>query len=71
MSAMERKLVGKGKACVSKFWAYLGGNKKMIGKCMWMKPRCKARMPRKDDGDPLRCYTNQSESINTVLTRQK
>lgn len=33
--------------------------------------RSKAGMPINMSGEPVKCYTNQSESINDKLTRQK
>jgi len=33
--------------------------------------RIKAGMPNDESGRPLKCYTNQSESINNKLTPQK
>ena len=40
-------------------------------KCMIADARNKAGMPCDGSGVPLRCYTNQSESVNNKLARQK
>ena len=40
-------------------------------KCMIATARIKAGMPNRESGKPLKSYTNQSESINNKLTRQK
>ena len=40
-------------------------------KCMIATARIKAVMANRESGKPLKSYTNQSESINNKLTRQK
>ncbi len=70
MSTMERKFLKKGEDYESQFWKYLFVNRKMMAKCMGAKSRREAGMPIDNDGRPQRSYTNQSESINNMLTRQ-
>lgn len=53
------------------FWKYVNSHKEMIEKCMIGDARKRAGMPCDQFGTPLRSYTNQSESINNKLTRQK
>ena len=53
------------------FWTYVHTHKKMMKKCMIATARIKAGMPNDESGKPLKSYTNQSESINNKLTRQK
>lgn len=55
----------------SEFWNYISAHKKMMQKCMIATARQKAGMPIDANGTPLKSYTNQSESINNKLTRQK
>ena len=64
----EEKLTG-GK--VPEYWNYINAHRKMMQKCMISAARQKAGMPLDESGTPLRSYTNQSESINNKLTRQK
>ena len=64
----EEKFTG---ADTSGFWLYLHGQRSMMKKCMIADARNKAGMPCDSSGVPLRCYTNQSESVNNKLTRQK
>ena len=66
--AEEVKLTGKE---TPEFWSYLNSHKKMIKKNMIASARRKAGMPNNMSGKPLKSYTNQSESINNKLTRQK
>ena len=53
------------------FWVYLSKNEKMMRRCMIATAREKAGMPSDKSGKVLRCYTNQSETVNNKLTRQK
>lgn len=53
------------------FWKYVASHKEMMEKCMIGSARKKPGMPCDQFGTPLRCYTNQSESVNNKLTRQK
>jgi hypothetical protein len=55
----------------SKFWQYIKRNETIMAEHIICSARTDARMPLQEDGTPLRCYTNQSESINNVLTKQK
>ncbi|KAK3711391.1 hypothetical protein QZH41_003530 [Actinostola sp. cb2023] len=71
LSSLERTFLKKGEDYDSQFWKYLYSNRKMMGKTMTTKARQKAGMPCDEGGKPLRCYSNQSECINNVLTRQK
>lgn len=64
----EEKLTG-GKA--PEFWNYIKARKKMMKNNMIATARLKAGMPLDTSGTPLKSYTNQSESINNKLTRQK
>lgn len=64
----EQKFTG---ADTSEFWLYLHGQRSMMKKCMIADARNKAGMPCDSSGVPLRCYTNQSKSVNNKLTRQK
>ena len=68
LDAEEVKLTGKE---TPEFWSYLQSHKKMMKKCMIATARKKAGMPTDKSGKPLKSYTNQSESINNKLTRQK
>ena len=53
------------------FWIYLSNNEKMMRRSMISTARTKAGMPSDKTGKVLRCYTNQSETVNNKLTRQK
>ena len=53
------------------FWRYFKSHKKMMIGSMIARARSKAGMPSNISGNPVKCYTNQSESINSNLTRQK
>lgn len=54
------------------FWNYISSHEKMMKKSMISSARRKAGMPDiGDSGKPAFCYTNQSESVNNKLTRQK
>ena len=64
----EQKLTG-GKA--PEFWNYIKAHKKMMKNNMIATARLKAGMPLDTSGTPLKSYTNQSESINNKLTRQR
>lgn len=64
----EQKLTG-GKA--PEFWNYIKAHKKMMKNNMIATARLKAGMPLDSSGTPLKSYTNQSESINNKLTRQR
>ena len=64
----ERRLTGNQTPL---FWKYLNSHKQMMKKCMIAPARKKAGMPLDKSGTPLRSYSNQSESINNKLTRQK
>ena len=67
----ERRLLGKDASYQPLFWAYLKNNERMMRECMVADVRQKAGMPLDEDGMPMRSYTNQSECINNVLTKQK
>ena len=54
-----------------KFGAYLSNNEKMMSRSMIRNARKKAGMPTDKMGNVLRSYTNQSETVNIKLTRQK
>ena len=54
-----------------KFGAYLSNNEKMMRRSMIRNARKKAGMPTDKMGNVLRSYTNQSETVNNKLTRQK
>lgn len=64
----EEKLTGRS---APEFWNYISARKKMMQKGMIATARQKAGMPLDASGTPLKSYTNQSESINNKLTRQK
>ena len=68
LEAKELKLIGKE---TPEFWSYLNSHKKMMKQNMIATARSKAGMPMDTSGKPVKCYTNQSESINNKLTRQK
>ena len=68
LEAEELKLTGKE---TPQFWSYLNSHKKMMKQSMIATARSKAGMPIDTSGRPVKCYTNQSESINNKLTRQK
>ena len=53
------------------FWKYVDRNKEMMENCMIGNARKKAGMPCDQFGTLLRSYTNQSESVNNKLTRQR
>lgn len=54
------------------FWTYISSHEKMMKKSMIATARRKAGMADLDNkGKPARCFTNQSESVNNKLTRQK
>ena len=53
------------------FCMYLKNHSKMITTCMLATAREKAGMPKNNAGKPVKCYSNQSESINNKLTRTK
>ena len=56
---------------VPRFWKYVNSHKEMIEKCMIGDARKRVGMPCDQSGTRLCSYTNQSESINNKLTRQK
>ena len=64
----EVKITGRNSP---EFWEYVNAHKKMMQKCMIATARQKAGMPLDAFGMPFKSYTNQSESINNKLTRQK
>lgn len=54
------------------FWTYISSHEKMMRKSMISTARRKAGMPDVGNtGKPAQCFTNQSESVNNKLTRQK
>ena len=53
------------------FWRYFKSHKKMTIRSMIARARSKAGMRSNRSGKPVKCYTNQSDSINKNLTRQK
>ena len=59
------------KSSQSEFWSYVNSHKKMMKQSMIATARSKAGMPIDTSGKPVKCYTNQSESINNKLSRQK
>ena len=65
----ERRLTS---TSAPQFWAYISSHEKMMKKSMIVTARRKAGMPDVgDSGKPALCFTNQSESVNNKLTRQK
>lgn len=68
VDALEKKLLGKPEA---EFWKYIQKNKEMFASSMIQDARIKGGMPLSDDGKPAECSTNQSESVNNILTRAK
>ena len=64
----EVKITGRNSP---EFWEYVNAHKKMMQKCMIATARQKAGIPLDAFGIPFKSYTNQSESINNKLTRQK
>ena len=53
-------------------WTYISSHEKMMKKSMIATARRKTGMADLDNkGKPARCFTNQSESVNNKLTRQK
>ena len=54
-----------------KFGAYLSNNEKMMRRSMIRNARKKDGIPTDIMGNVLRFYTNQSETVNNKLTRQK
>ena len=62
------------KTCQSympKYSAFLEGKYTMMKKCMVAKVRRKAGLPDDETGNPVRCYTNASESMNSVMKAEK
>ena len=53
------------------FGAYLSNNEKMMRRSMIRNATKKAGRPTDKMGNDLRSYTNQSETVNNKLTRQK
>ena len=53
------------------FSIYLNSHRKMMKRSMIGSARKKPGMPCDQSGNPKKCYTNQSETINNKLTRQK
>ena len=68
LDAEELKLTGKE---TPEFWSYFNSHKKMMKQSMIATARSKAGMPIDTSGKPVKCHTNQSESINNKLTHQK
>lgn len=68
LNTEEAKLTGRESP---EFWIYLHNHRKMLKKCMIGTARKKGGMPIDKSGKPLKSYSNQSESINNKLTRQK
>lgn len=54
-----------------KFWPYLRQRSEMMASHMVEKVRKEAGMAVGDDGKPLPCYINNSESINNVMKSAK
>ena len=73
LEAEEKKLLQQqgNDAYVPKYWEYINKHYDMIRKHMIEKVRRKAGMVQGDDGKALRCYTNNSESMNKVLKSAK
>lgn len=67
----ERWLLGNDATYQPLFWAYLKTNEKMMRECMVADAPWRTGMPLDKDGIPMKSYTNQSECINNVLTKQK
>ena len=71
LDVYEGKVLGMTEEYTSKFWKYIKKKEKMIANHMIQCQRRKAGMPCDESGKPRRSYTNQSESLNNILTRQK
>ena len=72
MDEQECRILNK--TCQSympKYSAFLEGKYTMMKKCMVAKVRRKAGLPDDETGNPLRCYTNASESMNSVMKAEK
>ena len=55
----------------AKFWPYLKEHSEMMASHMVADVRKEAGMAIEDDGKPLHCYTNNSESMNNVMKSAK
>ena len=55
----------------AKFWPYLKERSEMTASHMVADVREEAGMAIGDDGKPLHCYTNNSESMNNVMKSAK
>ena len=55
----------------AKFWPYLKEDSEMMASHMVADVRKEAEMAIGDDGKPLHCYTNNSESMNNVMKSAK
>ena len=64
----ETHLTSNQKAQLS---VYLNSHRKMMKRSMISSARKRAGMPCDECGNPKKCYTNQSETVNNKLTRQK
>ena len=68
----ERRTLDKEEGYESRFWKYINSHYKMKKKSVICSARNKAGLPFNSESDiPMRPYTNQSESINNILTRRK
>ena len=68
METEETRVTGRK---VPLYWKYVNRHKDMMEKCMVGNARKQAGMACDRSGMPLCSYTNQSESVNNTLTRQK
>ena len=68
----EGQVLGMSEDYTSRFWKYMKKEEKMMAQHMIQCQRKQAGMPYDHTGiKPARPYTNQSESLNNILTRQK
>ncbi|KAJ8018469.1 hypothetical protein HOLleu_43526 [Holothuria leucospilota] len=71
MNERERFLLKEKENYESKFWKYIKKNERTMSENMVKSKRREAGMPDDGTGTPRRSYTNQSESLNNILTRQQ
>ena len=67
----EMQRLQKQEDYVPQFSKYLTDRQEMIGKTTMLKARRKAHMPLDKDGKPIWPYTNLSESMNNVSSKNK
>ena len=72
LESKEREVLKRdGEKYAPKFWSYLEERSEMMARHMVENAREEAGMAVGDDGKPLRCYTNCSESMNNVMRSAK